>query len=65
MKQYTVKFSLYGKNMKTTVYASSREDAKMIIRDKIIFHEISCDEVEELRKISGIDDFTKGFKKCR
>ena len=28
MKEYTVKFEMFGKKMKTTVYAATEEDAK-------------------------------------
>jgi hypothetical protein len=44
MKKYTVSFSLYGKNMKTTVFADDPEKAKESIRKTIAFHKIEEDK---------------------
>lgn len=41
MKPFTLYFSLYGKKMKTTVQARSLQDAKDIIRHKIVFHKVT------------------------
>lgn len=38
MKNYTIYFELYGKKMKTTVSAESKEKAKDVVRNKIYFH---------------------------
>jgi hypothetical protein len=43
MKKYEVYFEIFGKKLKTTVDADNREQAKRIIRDKIIFHKIVID----------------------
>ena len=40
MKTYEVYFELFGKKMKTTVSASSKEHAKEVIKNKIKFNEI-------------------------
>lgn len=41
MKQeYLVYFESFGKCMKTVVLADNEEDAKNIIKEKIVFHEI-------------------------
>lgn len=40
MKQYTIYFEIFGKKMKTTIYADSIADAKNKLKEKIIFHKI-------------------------
>jgi hypothetical protein len=45
MNEYTLYFSLYGKKMKTTVSASSEQEAKQIVRDKIVFHKIETNDI--------------------
>jgi len=56
MKTYTIYFEFYGKKMKTTVQAENREQAKNIIKNKVIF--IQIDEKDEtldkLKNIFGI-----------
>jgi len=56
MKEHIVYFELFGKKMKTTVIAKDKEQAKKIIRDKIIFHKIL-----DLNSDDFIKDFFKGF----
>lgn len=58
MKQHTVYFELYGKKMKATVKAFSKEHAMEIIRDKIVFHKVE-DLNDEMNKFLG------GFGKKR
>lgn len=41
MREYTVYFELYGKKMKTEIFAKDKNDAMMKIRQKITFHKIS------------------------
>lgn len=57
MKQYKIYFSLFGKHLKTTVYAESEEDAYEAIRKKIVFHKdktiVGDDPVEHLKNIFG------------
>lgn len=49
MKEYTVYFEIYGKKMKTTIFAENESNAKQVIARKIIFHKI-----EEVKpKVSG------------
>lgn len=38
MKNHKVYFEFYGKKMKTTVLATSKEDARKIVTSRIIFH---------------------------
>ena len=55
---YTIYFSIFGKNLKTSVKAGSEREAQQIIRDKIIFHEskteIREDPVEYLKNMFGL-----------
>ena len=60
MKEHKIYFELFGKKMCTTVTANSRDQAKEIIREKIIFHKI---EVAKNKDDDFIDDFLKGFGK--
>ena len=55
MNTYTVYFELFGKRMKTQVTATSEENARQIIRNKIIFHDV--------QKEDDIMDFLLGFGK--
>lgn len=53
MKTYTIYFELFDRKMKTSVEAKSKEQAKQILKDKIIFH-----------KIEGVNDgVSEGVKK--
>ena len=45
MNNYTLYFSLYGKKMKTTVSANSEQEAKQIVKDKIVFHKIETNDI--------------------
>jgi len=40
MFQYNVYFEIYGKKMRTTVYANNEQEAKYAVRAKIKFHAI-------------------------
>lgn len=40
MKQYTIYFEIFGKKMKTTIYADSKIEAQKKLKDKIIFYKI-------------------------
>ena len=40
MKQFTVYFEIFGKKMKTTVFANTEEEAKRKVKDKIVFHKV-------------------------
>jgi hypothetical protein len=57
MKEYEIYFSIFGKHLKTTVYAESEEDAYEAIRNKIVFHKdktkVGDDPVEHLKNIFG------------
>ena len=55
MKTYTLYFSIFGKRMKHTLKADNEIEAKIRIREKIIFHKIEID------RGSDIFDFLKGF----
>lgn len=69
MKRYKVYFEIYGKRLKTTVIANNLEDAKQIVKDKIVFHKIDDeddlflkkdglppDNIDFLKNILGIKD---------
>jgi hypothetical protein len=62
-KKYTVYFELYGKKMKTEVYAKDSVDAKKVIKDKIIFHKIEADNSNDVKDAFGgfPDDFKTIF----
>jgi hypothetical protein len=59
-KKYTVYFELYGKKMKTEVYAKDSVDAKKVIKDKIIFHKIEADNSNYIK--DAFDGFPDDFK---
>ena len=40
MKEYTIYFEIFGKKMKTTIYADSEIEAKNKLKEKIIFYKI-------------------------
>lgn len=49
-KEHTVLFELFGKNMKTKVLATSKDDAKQKVKDKIIFHKVDIDKDDYFNK---------------
>lgn len=57
MKEYEIYFSIFGKNLKTTIMAYSEEDAYERVRDKIVFHKertkVKDNSVEFLKNIFG------------
>jgi hypothetical protein len=57
MKQFTVYFELFGKKMKTEVFANSESDAKKRISEKIIFHKVEVGEETILKSIKDIFPF--------
>ena len=48
MKTYTLYFSMFGKKMKHSLKADNEIEAKILIREKIIFHEIKIDRGSDL-----------------
>lgn len=44
VKNYHVYFEIYGKKMRTTVMAISKEEAENKIKDKITFHKTEVDK---------------------
>lgn len=62
MKNFDVYFELYGKKMKTTVFADNETDIKKIVREKIVFHKIiekvneKVDEKKDIKDFLGNDD---------
>ena len=57
-KPYEVLFEIYGKKMKTTVIASTPEEAKDIIQDKIRFYSVK--PVEDDKTINDLfEEFGK------
>jgi hypothetical protein len=61
MKEYIVWFEIYGKKLKTTLWAYSVDDAYTRIREKIIFHKIQ--EVPKNDIPDFFNDIFKGFHK--
>ena len=57
MKQYEIYFTIYGKNLKTTVFAESEELAYETVRNNLIIHKNRTkvrDDVEYLKNIFGL-----------
>lgn len=54
-KDYTVYFELYGKKMKAVIMATSKEEAKQVISEKIIFHRVVLHK-------SDLNDVMEQFK---
>jgi len=55
--QHKVYFSIFGKNMKTTIEANNPDQAKQAILDKIIFHKIEPEydsDVQNLMDLLGM-----------
>lgn len=40
MKEYEIYFEVFGKKMKTKVYAENEENAKQKVLSKVIFHKV-------------------------
>ena len=56
MKQYEVYFTIYGKHLKTTVFAESEELAYETVRNNLVIHKDRTkvrDNVEYLKSIFG------------
>lgn len=66
MKNYDVYFEIYGKRMKTTVFAENEGAAKEKIKSKIIFHKVVLKPNDEFNEIDNIlnkmNDFFQGKK---
>ena len=58
MNEYIIYFEIFGKKMKTTVLAESKQHAKTNILDSVIFHKIECNEKLYDEQIK---EFLKGF----
>ena len=57
MNEYEIYFSLFGKNMRTTVTARSEDEAYEIVRNKIVFHKGKTrlrDNADRLMNIFGM-----------
>ena len=55
MKEYTIYFEIFGKKMKTTIYADSISEAKNKLKEKIIFHKIEENNpIDFLQNIFGM-----------
>lgn len=46
MNEYIVYFELYGKKMKATVTAYSKQEAEQAIKNKIIFHKTTLKDLD-------------------
>jgi hypothetical protein len=57
MKEYTIWFEFFGRRMKTTVKAGSEAEARVQIRERIVFH-----KVEKTENKTTLDDIFTSFK---
>lgn len=65
-RNYTVYFEVFGKKMKTTIWAKSQESAKQQILEKIEFHKFDVVPPTQPRKPktgNPIEDFFNGLSK--
>lgn len=61
--KHTVYFELFGKKMKTVVFAESKEHATQMITDKIIFHKIEAEPIDDFERfINHIFSFLRNNK---
>jgi DUF438 domain-containing protein len=56
MKNYTIYFEIYGKKMKTTVMAKTEDEAKELVKGKIIFHKVEKSKDDFNEAIDIIDN---------
>ena len=64
MKKFKVYFEIFGKKMKTSITANSREEAKQLLMKKIIFHKVELDEDFKFQD-DDVLDFLKGTFKMK
>lgn len=57
MKKFTIYFEIFGKKMKHSVVAENYDQAKQIIKDKIVFHKV------DIEPTFNTEDFLMGFFK--
>lgn len=57
MKTFTVYFSIFGRKMKHTLKADTELEARMLIRDKIIFHKIEIENGSDIFDFFGKEIF--------
>jgi hypothetical protein len=58
---YTLYFEIFGKKMKTSIEAKTREEAKHILFSKIVFHKIEMKKRTDLEEAERM--FEQIFKK--
>lgn len=63
MNEYYVYFEIYGKKMKTRIYAANEDLAKGEVKNKIIFHKVV--EVEDHSDGDVFEDLMNLFGKKR
>lgn len=54
MEEYTLYFEIYGKKMKTKVFAESESEAKQKIIDKITWHKVESQRNPTVDKLLSI-----------
>lgn len=59
MNEYVVYFELFGKKMRTTVWATDADTAKYQIMNRIIFHKVVSKEEKDFGDF--LDSFLNGF----
>lgn len=52
-KEYIVYFEVFGKKMKTTVYANSEAEAKKKVLDAVVFHKVTEGD-KDFNDLAGI-----------
>ena len=58
MNRYTIYFEIYGKKMKTIVFADTEAEAKQKVIARLIFHKVEKkpdDAVEHLKRTFGMN----------
>lgn len=60
-RNYTVYFQIYGKKMKTTVLASSSEEAKNKVISKLIIDKVEVDQSDDFNKAMDTIDEILNF----
>jgi hypothetical protein len=60
MKKYIVYFEIFGKKMKTEVFAMNEEQAMIAVKNKIIFHKVNSEAEESFdQAVKSIMDYLK------
>lgn len=61
-RNFKVYFEIYGKKMKTTIQADTEAEAKDIIRNKIIFHKVVSEPLNDKDAFNFLFEIVNGKK---